>query len=757
MENTFLNYALLYASAGFRVFPLLQGNKKPLPRSSGYKEATTDTEKIRKWWEDNPKYNIGIATGKTENGKYITVIDLDINEEKKKNGLAECEKWQSDNKKPFPTTLTARTGRGGMHLYYISDEEYRCTTNLLPGVDVRGEGGYIVAPPSIHPNGTAYSWTDETFTIEKISQSDSNIDCFLKQERQKAANDQLFLRQPKGTKKPTSLPLNTLDTFISGLNFVIGSRNDSLFRLTAHLQARGYADSDIVEIVRRINREKCSLPVEEKELDSIIKSVIERYPKGIPRSIEATGNFALYTERIEKKYPFIIPKHNGNGEITYSVSTQRLASYIREKEHYFFLDTHGEKPLVFIYSRGCYRQCSDNDFKGRIKAHIKEFSEELIRTKDLDEVFKLLLTDGRTVTSDQLDDCENLINFENGLLNIDTLVLSEHSPEVYSTIQIPCSWNNKAGNCTQFAAYLDTLANGDSETKVFLWQYIGLIISNIPAYTSKSALFLCGAGNTGKSQLLELMAKLVGSENYSSIDLQELEQRFGTGHIWRKRLVGAPDMSYQKIDEMKVFKKLTGGDRITFEYKGKDKFTDTYKGALLFCCNDLPKFGGDKGEHVYKRMVIIPCDNVIPEEKQDRQLIKKLYAEREGIVYNAVMALKTYVDSGKKFAIPQKCSELREQYKVQNDNVLQFLEECTQPREVDMPNKSKITAAVVYDIYKNWAKSNGEYMHKKSDFCRSIQTKYNAPSVSAIKIKVQGFYCFKDFTVTSEAIDRYLY
>lgn len=45
MENTFLNYALLYASAGFRVFPLLQGDKKPLPRSSGYKEATTDTEK----------------------------------------------------------------------------------------------------------------------------------------------------------------------------------------------------------------------------------------------------------------------------------------------------------------------------------------------------------------------------------------------------------------------------------------------------------------------------------------------------------------------------------------------------------------------------------------------------------------------------------------------------------------------------------------------------------------------------------------
>lgn len=86
--------------------------------------------------------------------------------------------------------------------------------------------------------------------------------------------------------------------------------------------------------------------------------------------------------------------------------------------------------------------------------------------------------------------------------------------------------------------------------------------------------------------------------------------RFGTSALWGKRLAGNADMGSAKIDELEKFKAITGGDTIDYEFKGKDRFSAKYTGLLIFCCNNLPKFGGDRGEHVYDRMITLPCNNV---------------------------------------------------------------------------------------------------------------------------------------------------
>ena len=140
----------------------------------------------------------------------------------------------------------------------------------------------------------------------------------------------------------------------------------------------------------------------------------------------------------------------------------------------------------------------------------------MVKSGDLDEVYKLLVTDGRTVCASELDNTENLICFKNGLLDINTLEIKPHSHDVLCTVQIPCNWTGSTKTCPRFTEYLETLTSADADFTALLWEYIGLAISNISGYLPKKALFLYGSGDTGKSQLLELMKRLVGSENYAS-------------------------------------------------------------------------------------------------------------------------------------------------------------------------------------------------------------------------------------------------
>lgn len=149
-EPDFKEWALKYAALGFAVFPLKPHTKVPAT-PDGFKSATTDIEQIKSWWRAAP-YNIGIATGAASGN--LLVIDLDIDKDKGKDGKRAAMQWLKEHGKDFPKTAIARTGRGGLHMLFYGNG--RNKTDLLPGVDVRGEGGYIVAPPSIHPNGNSY-------------------------------------------------------------------------------------------------------------------------------------------------------------------------------------------------------------------------------------------------------------------------------------------------------------------------------------------------------------------------------------------------------------------------------------------------------------------------------------------------------------------------------------------------------------------------------------------------------------------------
>jgi len=163
-----LEHALAYAAIGWAVLPLhgiVQGRctcgdincskrgKHPIPRN-GLKEATTDEGTIRNWWREFPDANVGIATGEVSG---LIVIDVDDGPEKA--GFSSLEALQSKHG-TIPREACVRTGGGGLHIYLAAPGQLVRSSagKLAPNIDVRGEGGYVVAPPSLHVSGRNYVW-----------------------------------------------------------------------------------------------------------------------------------------------------------------------------------------------------------------------------------------------------------------------------------------------------------------------------------------------------------------------------------------------------------------------------------------------------------------------------------------------------------------------------------------------------------------------------------------------------------------------
>ena len=250
--------AIEYAKKGFAVFPLKYRDKVPLTRN-GCKDATTDAAQIKAWWQQHPNANIGLATGSVSQN--VFVIDLDIDEDRGIDGYHSLEDWQREHG-DFPETWTAITGRGGYHLYYRGNGKIKNRAGIIDGVDIRGNGGYVVAPPSIHKNGNRYEWEYSPDEFE-LAKADNNVMYFLNHDdhRQSASF--------------------TMPNIVSA-----GQRNQMLFRFACMMQAKGASDQSVFAATMAENESSCSPPLTEQEVRIIVSSAT-KYDKGKPIHIDS--------------------------------------------------------------------------------------------------------------------------------------------------------------------------------------------------------------------------------------------------------------------------------------------------------------------------------------------------------------------------------------------------------------------------------------------------------------------------------------
>lgn len=254
-KSNMQRFAEYYAHPmGLRVFPC---NGKIPVTDHGCKDATTDAEQIERWWGGSICPNVAIATGSG-----IVVLDVDIDHDAGKFGDETLEMLEDQYGK-LPDTWMCLTGGGGIHYYFKSDDPALTVgTSFAPGLDYRGAGGYVIAPPSRHQNGRTYEW--------EASHTPNNVDLAPLPEWLHK-----LMLQGKGKDKPTQAKTTTEAPEM----VTEGKRNEEMFKLASSLRSKGLTVEEITAAMMEANKNRCNPPLDAKEIETICKSA-GRYERG---------------------------------------------------------------------------------------------------------------------------------------------------------------------------------------------------------------------------------------------------------------------------------------------------------------------------------------------------------------------------------------------------------------------------------------------------------------------------------------------
>lgn len=217
---------------------------------NGFKDATTDLEQIVHWWDRWPRANIGVATGILSGFDALDVDPRHRGEE----SLAELAK---DSDLLESETIISHTGGGGIHFLFEHVAGNRNHVGLLPGVDVRADGGYIILPPSRHNSGGSYRWqVGKSPDEQSLAPWPHSVLSLLQSE--------------EGLTEPAQA--------VEG-RIIEGSRNDTLMSIAGSMRHRGLNCEEILPTLMAVNRNRCSPALKEGEVRRIAEG-IERYPPG---------------------------------------------------------------------------------------------------------------------------------------------------------------------------------------------------------------------------------------------------------------------------------------------------------------------------------------------------------------------------------------------------------------------------------------------------------------------------------------------
>ena len=271
-----LTTALRYADLGYRVFPCIPRTKHPITEQ-GFKDASADSAQIERWWSQHPTANIGIAA------EGMLVVDID--------GANNSWPGDADRSADLASACAvAQTPRGGRHYLFrrLAGKDWKCSTGkLAQGVDIRTDGGYIVAAPSVIAEGP-YSWAD-TLELEDRLEQLPDPPAWLVGELDRLA-----------TGSPTLAHVAAGDAGETDANAIpAGQRNATLARLAGTMRRVGMGEAEIAAALRQTNL-RCVPSLAEREVDRIVASIARYAPDDISVAVVENHFGQLYAAESDK-------------------------------------------------------------------------------------------------------------------------------------------------------------------------------------------------------------------------------------------------------------------------------------------------------------------------------------------------------------------------------------------------------------------------------------------------------------------------
>jgi P4 family phage/plasmid primase-like protien len=296
------------------------------------------------------------------------------------------------------------------------------------------------------------------------------------------------------------------------------------------------------------------------------------------------------------------------------------------------------------------------------------------------------------------------IAVNNGLLMIDRrgkdpLYLEKHTPNFFAVTKLPYDYDPKA-ECPHWLEFLNDVMQGDQKYADLLQQWTGYLFR--PDLREQKFLLCTGEGANGKGVFFEVIQELVGNENSSQVGLARFSNPFALYATLGKVVNVTNESSHIIEDEAEsILKSFVAGDRFTFERKFKEPVCTVPTAKIMIATNALPRFN-DKTQAIWRRILFVPFDKVIPDEVQIKDLAEKLKRELPGILNWALEVLQKLNDASG-FTIPEKSKSLLDEYRKDADPARAFLlENC-----IFSPNGWGISCMELYNQYKQHCEENG--------------------------------------------------
>ncbi|MBA9088778.1 putative DNA primase/helicase [Fontibacillus solani] len=440
-------------------------------------------------------------------------------------------------------------------------------------------------------------------------------------------------------------------------------RNQALFNYILTLQSAGLSKSDIIETIHLINDFVLPDPLDDKELDTILRD----------------DSF--------KKVSFF-----KRGEFQH----HEFAKYIKSEESIVRVNN-----VLHVYLNGVYSD-RQADIELVMIKHLPQLSQA--RRRETLSYLELIAETAIVAPA-------HYIALQDGIFDLETDEFMSFSPDIIIK------------NCIQFRyvrdAYdemvdktLNKIACGDHDLRSLLEEMVGYLL--LRRNELGKAFILTGSGSNGKSTLIDMIKHFLGDGNYSSLAMNELGQRFKTAEVFGKLANLGDDISSQYIDDNAVFKKLVTGETVNAERKGRDPFDFNNYAKMIFSANQLPRIN-DTTDGLMRRLIIIPFNAKFSSKDDDFDpFIKDKLITDSAMEYFLRIALEGLkrVLNNNKFTMPTVAVTELEQYELMNNPLLAFISD-------DRKIHNELTRDV-YLSYSAWCHSNGLRPLSQIQFSREI-------------------------------------
>ena len=711
-----IDEAIRYAQAGIPVFPLHwikpDGNcscrqeamcqcKGKHPRIKNWnEEASSDVKKITEWWSKTPSANIGIPMGEKTG---LVALDVDT----RHGGDKSLEALIAENS-PLPKTITATTGGGGKHYIFKYTEEL-CLKNAVgfrDGLDIRTQGGMIVAAPSMHQSGNRYSWDEGLSPFECEA---AEMPKWLVDEIRKVGT--AFKAEKRKSNGAAEPPKKIKE----------GGRNNHLTSLAGSLRRKGVAEDGIIATLRAENRDKLDPPLDDDTVVAIAKSITRYDPETDATDYKLTdvGNAERFVEMFKDdvKYCAVYKKwFIWNGQI-WEQDDGAIIEYaihcIRSIYDYADLLPEGDRRKALIQ----HAIRSENGNRIKTMLTLAAGKKELI------------------VSSEQWDSNPWLLSCKNGTINLRTGKLQPWSKKDFITKQCNTVYDE---NCATplWSKLLETVTQGDTEMQRYIQKALGY---SLTGDISEQAVFiLYGTGSNGKSTMLNIFSEVMSTyaQSTSSDTFMQKKNEAVNNDIARlkgARFVTAIEMEENKRLAESLIKSMTGGDKLVTRFLYGEYFEYVPQFKVFLAVNHKPVIR-DTTNSIWRRIKLIPFVNTFTEKDRDKHFADKITeAELPGILAWAVKGCLYWQQEG--LREPDFVKRATEDYKTEMDSFATFFDECCEAREGARISNKALRAA-----YEEWCKENGEYAMTQRPFSQKLLEKgFDKRRSSSGAYEWQGF------------------